>query len=63
MNTEREIDRRIRMARFRPDYRSRSDTWFAWHPVRTGALGSGRFVWLKKVHRERILGITIYQEL
>ena len=24
-----------------------SGTWFAWRPVRTGALGTGRFAWLR----------------
>jgi hypothetical protein len=40
------------------------DTWFAWHPVRLGALGTGRLVWLQYVWRERICpGVAIYQEL
>ena len=41
--------------------RSRSDMWFAWHPVRTGALGTGKLVWLKRVWRNRCCGVTIYQ--
>lgn len=42
---------------------SQSDIWFAWYPVRTGALGTGRWVWLCKVWRNRCLGATIYQTL
>lgn len=42
---------------------SKTDTWFAWFPVRTGALGTGRFVWLKKVWRNKCAGVTIYQPL
>jgi hypothetical protein len=37
--------------------------WFAWRPVRTGALGTGRWVWLERVRRSRCLGVTIYQPL
>lgn len=44
----------------------RQDIWFAWYPVRTGALGSGRLVWLRTVWRERAIsgrykGFVIYQ--
>lgn len=44
-------------------YNGIQDTWFAWYPVRTGALGTGRLRWLKKLYRERFSGVTIYQEL
>jgi hypothetical protein len=27
------------------------DTWFAWYPVRIGALGTGRLVWLRRLRR------------
>lgn len=30
-----------------------TDTWFAWYPVRTGALGTGRWIWLRRVWRLR----------
>ncbi len=43
--------------------RSRSDTWFAWYPVRVGALGTGRLIWLERVWRNRCMGVTIYQSL
>lgn len=39
------------------------DTWFAWYPVRTGALGTGRVVWLQRVWRNRCMGATIYQPM
>ena len=42
---------------------SESDEWFAWYPVRTGALGTGKIVFLKKVWRNRCGGITIYQPM
>lgn len=42
---------------------STTDHWFAWHPVRLGALGTGRWVWLRKVWRNRFLGVAIYQPL
>jgi len=63
-----EIDRRIAStaAGFTPQWASRSDTWFAWRPVFTGALGmigGGRLVWLRRVYRNRCMGVTIYQEL
>lgn len=38
-----------RIASKNSKWASKSDTWFAWRPVRTGALGSGSFVWLRKV--------------
>lgn len=41
---------------------SRSDTWFAWYPVEVGAFG-GRWVWLRRVWRNRCAGVTIYQRL
>lgn len=51
--------------------RSVNDIWFAWYPVRIGALAGGRWVWLKRVWRNRTYGrtllgqfmISIYQEL
>jgi hypothetical protein len=43
------------------EWRSRQDYWFAWYPVRFGALGTGRLVWLKTVWRNRCMGATIYQ--
>ena len=46
-----------------PEDASRSDCWFAWHPVRVGALGTGSFAWLSKVWRNRCCGVTIYQPL
>jgi hypothetical protein len=42
---------------------SASDTWFAWHPVRLGALGTGRLAWMRRLWRNRCLGVTIYQDL
>lgn len=59
------IDERLAAVRSgaRPDWRSRSDTWFAWRPVRLGALGTGPWVWLRRVWRNRCAGITIYQSL
>lgn len=41
------------------------DHWFAWYPVRAGALSTGHWMWLKRVWRFRngYLGITIHQEL
>lgn len=42
---------------------SRDDTWFAWYPVRIGALSTGRYVWLQRVWRNRCMGCTIYQPL
>ena len=48
----------IDRARIEP---SRSDIWFAWFPVRIGALGTGPVVWLKKLWRNRCGGVTIYQ--
>ena len=41
--------------------KSKSDIWFAWYPVRLGALGTGRLIWFKKVWRNKCCGITIYQ--
>lgn len=46
----------------------KKDTWFAWYPVRLGALGIGRWVWLKRVWRDnspaaRFYGVRIYQSL
>ena len=60
-----ELDWRMEQVRIgiRPDWKSRTDTWFAWRPVRLGALGTGRLVWLRHVWRNRCFGVTIYQEL
>ena len=49
--------------RFNPKLASTTDTWFAWRPVRRGALGTGRWVWLRRVWRNRCMGATIYQDL
>lgn len=38
-----------------------NDVWFAWRPVRLGALGTGRMVWLKRVWRSRCARVAIYQ--
>ena len=63
--TVSEIDRRIAQVQLslRPDWASKSGIWFAWRPVFTGALGGGKLVWLKRVWRNRCMGVTIYQEL
>lgn len=42
--------------------------WFAWRPVRLGALGTGRLVWLRWVKRIRTItpwgeSCSIYQPL
>jgi hypothetical protein len=60
-----EIDLRLRAARdgFRPDWASKSDIWFAWHPVRIGALGTGPVRFGVKLYRNRCCGVTIYQDL
>lgn len=42
---------------------STTDTWFAWHPVRLGALSTGRWCWLRRVWRNRCRGVTIYAPL
>lgn len=39
-----------------------TDTWFAWYPVRCGALGTGKWAWFEKVWRNRCAGVTIYQQ-
>jgi len=44
----------------------KTDFWFAWYPVRLGAMGTGRYVWWCKVWRERAIrgpykGCVIYQ--
>ncbi len=54
------IDDIIRRAMRDP---SRSDIWFAWYPVRYSALGTGSWVWLRKVWRNRCAGVTIYQSV
>lgn len=40
---------------------ARTGIWFAWHPVRLGALATGRLVWLMRVWRCRCMGVAIYQ--
>jgi hypothetical protein len=55
------IDERIKKRA--PKDASQTDQWFAWYPVRIGALGTGQIVWLKKVWRNRCCGVTIYQPL
>ena len=42
---------------------SKSDIWFAWFPVRLGALSIGHWIWLEKVWRNKCAGVTIYQSL
>lgn len=46
---------------------SATDIWFAWRPVRVGALGDGPSVWWKKVWRNRThfcgVEVAVYQEL
>lgn len=42
---------------------NKENIWFAWYPVRLGALGTGRLVWLKRVWRNECMGVTIYQPL
>ena len=55
------IDDRIKLGREKD--RNRSDEWFAWFPVRAGALGTGHWMWLKTVWRNKCCGVTIYQPL
>ena len=43
--------------------KSKSDNWFAWYPVRLGALGTGGWLWLEKVWRNKCCGVTIYQPI
>ncbi|GEM_PF-6008029 len=40
-----------------------TDIWFAWFPVRLGALGSGKLAWMQRVWRNRCGGVKIYQPL
>ena len=40
----------------------RPEIWFAWYPVRLGALGGGRLVWLRYVWRMRGI-ITTYMSV
>lgn len=58
-----EIELRLALARggFAPQWLPKFDLWFAWRPVRTGALGTGGWTWLRYVSRDRCLGVTIYQ--
>jgi len=37
--------------------------WFAWRPVRLGALGTGPVAWLRPVWFATAMGVTIYQSL
>jgi hypothetical protein len=46
-----------------PELRSVHDEWFAWRPVRLGALGTGRLVWFRRLWRNQCAGVTIYQPL
>lgn len=39
------------------------DIWFAWRPVRLGALRGGSFVWLRHIARNQCLGVTLYQDI
>jgi hypothetical protein len=43
-----------------PSNRSRTDMWFAWYPVRLGALGTGSISWLRRLRRSRCCGVTLY---
>ena len=43
--------------------RSTWDKWYAWHPVRLGAFGTGKVVFMEHVARNRCMGVTIYQPL
>jgi hypothetical protein len=54
-----ELDRRITL---KVPYNGIRDVWFAWRPVRIGALGTGPKRWLTKLYRERFAGVTIYQD-
>lgn len=47
----------------RPDWASKDDSWFAWRPVRVGALGTGPVRWLVRLWRNKCCGVTIYQDL
>lgn len=40
-----------------------TDVWFAWYPVRLGAMPGGRWIWLRKVWRTRWKGWVTYQAL
>lgn len=55
-----ELDRRMAM---KIPYDGKRDIWFAWYPVRIGALSTGPLRWLRRLHRERFLGLAIYQDL
>lgn len=39
------------------------EPWFAWYPVRLGALGTGRLIWLRRVLRIGRGLCAIYQPL
>ena len=62
-----DIATRIRIREANPagteSWASLSDTWFAWYPVRVGALGTGSWRWMCRLWRNRCLGVTIYQDL
>ena len=62
MNIEEELKKLVEPEK-KNKYASGSDKWFAWHPVRTGALGTGSVVWLKHVWRNKCFGVTIYQDI
>src|SRR5450755_4779477 len=60
-----EIDRRIDIVKagFADHWLPQEDTWFAWYPVRLGALGTGELVWFRYVRRDMCLGVTNYFSL
>ena len=60
-----EIDQRIELVKRgeHQEWLPKEDIWFAWYPVRIGALSTGPRVWLKHVWRDRCLGVTAYQLL
>lgn len=42
---------------------STTGTWWAWRPVRLGALGTGPWAWGRRVWFNTTFGVSIYQEL
>lgn len=44
-----------------PQLLPKGGPWFAWHPVETGALGTGGTVWLRTVWRVPHPWATVYQ--
>ena len=59
----RTATRLVENGRFWPLSRSYTDIWFAWRPVRIGALSTGPYRWLCWLWRNRCMGVTIYQDL